>query len=102
MKMGIDFWRGFYSGRLYPLIVATLIFLGNATGYEVLFGCVMLLTVVPACLICHDLRFALMPFMGTVLIISGKTYTPSNTGYADRYLKPSALIPLCIKAEGFK
>ena len=98
MKMGIDFWRGFYNGKLYPLIVALLILLGNATGFEVAFGIVMLLSLVPACLICHDLRFALMPFMGTVFIISGKTYTPSDTGYAERYLKPSVLIPLCLTA----
>ena len=98
MRAGIDFWRDFYNGRVYPLIVALLILLGNATGYEVAFGIVMLLSLIPAFMICHDLRFALMPFMGTVFIISGKTYTPSDTGYAERYLKPSALIPLCITA----
>lgn len=98
MKPGIDFWRGFYNGRLYPLLVAVLILLGHATGYEVVFGIIMLLSVIPACLICHDLRFALMPFMCTVFIVSAKTYAPNDTGYAERYLKPAVLIPLAITA----
>ncbi len=98
MHVNIDDWRSFYAGRIYPIIVALLVLFGNATGYEVIFGILMLLSMVPACFICHNLRFALMPVMSAVFIVSGKTYTPGNTGYAERYLKPSVLIPLGITA----
>ena len=96
MKLGIDFWRAFYGGRLYPALVALTVLLGHATGYEVAFGIAMLLSVVPACWICHDFKFALIPFMCTVFIVSAKTYSPNDTGYAERYVKPSVLIPLAI------
>lgn len=96
MKSGIDYARGFYNGRFYPLLVTVLILLGHSTGYEVAFGIVMLLSVIPACLLCHDLRFALMPFLATVFIVSAKTYAPNDTGYAERYMKPSVLIPFGI------
>ncbi len=103
MIWNIDFWRDFYNGRVYPALVALLILLGHATGQEVIFGAVMLATLIPACLICHNLRFALMPFMCTIFIVSAKTYSPGDTGYAERYLRPSVLIPagvvlICVAA----
>ncbi len=98
MHLNIDDWRSFYAGRIYPVLVALLVLLGNATGFDVVFAILILLSMVPACFICHDLRFALMPVMSTVFIVSGKTYTPGNPGYAERYLKPSVLISIGITA----
>ncbi len=96
MNVNLDFWNRYFNGKIYPLLVAVLIYLGHATGQEVLYGVCMFLTVIPACLICHNLRFAIMPFMATVFIISAKTYAPNDTGYAERYLKPAVLIPLAV------
>lgn len=96
MKINIDNIRSLYSGRYYPILVALLIFLGHATGQEVVFGAALLLTLIPACILCRDLHFAVLPFLCTVFIVSAKGYSPNDTGY-DRFLKPWLLIPLiCI------
>ncbi len=95
MTQKIDALRRFYNGRIYPILLCVLILLGNATGYDVAFGIAMLLSVVPGCWLCHDLRFALVPFMCAVFVVTGKTYTPGNTGF-ERYLRLSVVIPFAL------
>lgn len=94
MNTRLDALRSFYTGKIYPVAVALLIFLGHCTGREVIFGSVLMLTLIPALLICHDFRFAVLPFLCSIFIVSVQDYTPSNPGYAERYLKPGVLIPL--------
>lgn len=96
MNTHIDSLRNFYNGKYYPLFAALLIFLGHALGQEIVFGALLLLSIIPACFVCRDLRFAVIPFLCTVFIVSAKGYSPNDTGY-DRFLKPVVLIPLiCI------
>lgn len=96
MNDHIDSLRHFYNSKYYPILVALLIFLGHATGFEILFGAAVFLTVIPALMICHDLRFAILPFLCIIFTVSVKDYTPSDPGYADRYLNAPTIISIAV------
>ncbi len=85
--------RSFYSGPYYPLLTAAMIFLGHILGMEIVIGGLMILcTVIPAFWLCDDVKFALVPFMCTTFIVSAQDYTPSDTGYEERFFTAPALI----------
>ena len=86
MSTSIEALRRFYSGRWYPIVAALLIFLGHCTTQEVFFCALLLATVIPALLICRDLRFAILPFLCTLFIVSVQNYTPRDPDFDDRYL----------------
>ena len=90
--------RNFYLGKYYHVFVAGLVFLGHASGFEIIFGALMLLSLIPACFLCDDLRFAISPFLYTVFLVSAKGYSPNDTGYADHYLNAPVLITLSVVA----
>ncbi len=94
MKTFSDSLRLFYNGKNYPLTVALLVLLGHALGAEVLFGALLLALIVPACLVCHDFRFGIAPFLYVIFIVSAKGYSPNDTGYADRFLNPASITGL--------
>lgn len=97
MKMNADFLRAFYNSRIYPVIVAALIFLGHATGQELIFGAILAVTLIPALLVARDARFAILPFLCAIFIVSVHDYTPGDPGY-DRYLNPPFLIGMSVIA----
>lgn len=96
VKKSLDLLRNFYNGAYYPILVACLIFFGHALGQELLFGALLLLTVIPACLFCDDLHFAVLPFLCSVFIVSSRGYAPNDTGYEERFLNPVALVCLVL------
>ena len=88
--------KNFYGGALYPLLVVALSFVGHVTGLDVAFIALILLSFVPAMILCDDFRFAAMPILGVVFTVSTKNYTPSDNGYAERFLNPVTLTLLVI------
>ena len=98
MNTCIETLRRFYGGRYYPILVACLVLLGHCTAQEVLFGALLIVSLIPALLICRDLRFAILPFLCTIFIVSVQDYTPSNPGYAERYLNAPFLIAATVGA----
>ena len=95
MKAFISRLQSFYMGIWYPVLVAGLVFLGHTIGHEVLFGILMLLTMVLGCWICNDLRFAVSPFLCTVFCVTVE-HSPNVPSYSRFYLEPQVLIPLAI------
>lgn len=87
--------RAFYHGRVYPILVAALIFVGHSTELEVLFGGLMLLTLIGGCLVCHDLRFAITPFLCTIFAVA-INHSPNVPNYSRYYLEPTVLTTLVI------
>jgi O-antigen ligase len=88
--------RNFYNGGLYPILVAALVLCGHAFALEALFVCILTALILPACLYCDNLRFAISPLLCGIFIVSAKGYSPSDVGYADRFLKPEMLLPLIV------
>ncbi len=86
--------RRFYDGKYYPLAAATMILLGHVLGLEIPIGAVILISLIPACLVCNDFRFGVIPFMCLTFIVSAQDYTPSDTGYEERFFTTPALIAL--------
>lgn len=82
----------FYLGKYYPLLAAAMVFLGHALGLEMIFLSLVLLSIVPACLLCDDFKFAVAPFLYMIFTVSARGYSPSDTGYAERYLNLPTLI----------
>ncbi len=78
--------RKFYRGVLYPVLVAGLVFAGNASGQDVLFMMLILLSAVPGLFVMHDADFLLAPFIMFTLTVTGR-YFDQATGYLgyDRY-----------------
>ncbi len=91
MKNIINVLRTFYMGLYYPVFVALLIFLGHSTGYDIAFGAVAILSMILACFICSDLRFAIPVFMYTVFIVTIE-HSPNVPYFSRFYLKPWVLI----------
>lgn len=89
--------RSFLGGPYYPLLVITLALVGHSTNLEVWFGIAMLLTMVVGCWLCYDFRFAISPFLCTILFVTAD-HSPNVPSYSRYYLQPSVLIPLCIVA----
>ncbi len=92
MNRKIECFRTFFTGKLYPILASLLIFLGHATGYEVVFAAILMLSLIPPLLLCHDLRFAILPSLALIFLVSVKDYQPSDPGYAARYLNLPVLI----------
>ncbi len=86
----------FFTGRYYPIFAALLIFLGHATGQEVVFAAILMLSMVPPLLLCNDLRFAILPVLALIFTVSVKDYQPNAPGYAERYLNPPVLVTVGI------
>ena len=98
MKEICDALRRFYGGVAYPISVAAFVLLGHATGLDVLFGVLLLLSLVPALWLCTDLRFAVAPMTCFLFLVSAKDYSPDNTGFEERFLRPEVLIPIILTA----
>ena len=86
--------RKFYGGALYPILVVALSFLGHVTGFDIAFIALILLSFVPAMLVCDDFRFAATPILCVVFTVSTGDYTPYDNGYAERFLSPVTLTVL--------
>jgi len=96
MKQPLPALRRFYTGRWYPILVALLIFLGHCAAMEALFALILALTLVPALLLCEDVRFGILPFLCAIFIVSVRDYTPSNPGYDEQYLNAPFLVTLSV------
>ncbi len=94
-KLDLQTVRRFYQGRYYPILVALLVLTGHSTGYDVLCGVVMYATLVAGLWICDDLRFAIMPFLCTILLVTVE-HSPNMPTYSNYYLQKQAFIPLAI------
>ena len=85
--------RSFYASRYYPILVWLLVFLGHSTQKDLLFGGIMMLSLVFGLWINHDIKFTIMPLLTTFFIIPIGEYQTTDPGY-DRYLEPHTFIPL--------
>ena len=88
--------RNFYLGKYYPILAVLLVFFGHATGQEIIFGALLLLSMVPACFLCDDARFALLPLLCVTFTVSAKDYAPNDTGYAERFWNAPVIIAMAI------
>ncbi len=95
MKSKSDLIREFYSGTVYPLLVALLCVIGNAAGQEFICYLITAVTVFVGCLFAYDLRFALTPFLCTVFFVSPVT-APTVTALREAYTKSFAIIMMVI------
>ncbi|MBQ9805619.1 MAG: O-antigen ligase family protein [Clostridia bacterium] len=84
--------RFFYNSAFYPILVVLLAFIGHVTEFDVAFMALILLSMVPALLLCNNLRFAVMPILGIVFTVSIKDYKPNNHGLEERFLNAGTLI----------
>lgn len=91
MKKIINALHQFYMGFYYPVFVALLIFIGHSTGYDIAFGAVAILSMIPACFICTDLRFAIPVFLYTIFIVT-IDHSPNVPYYSRYYLQTPVLI----------
>ncbi|MBQ8433072.1 MAG: O-antigen ligase family protein [Clostridia bacterium] len=89
--------RAFYLGKLYPLVVVLLIFLGHSIGLDIVFGGIVVGSLALGCWICRDLRFAIAPFTCTIFIVTIE-HSPNVPYYSRFYLEPQALIPIIVFA----
>ncbi len=95
MMIQLDNLRKFYRGKGYPLLAAALIFLGHATGQDLLFIIILALSVAFGMLFCHDLRFVAFPVMAGIVTVSAHNYTPSDPNY-DRFYNPFGITVLAL------
>lgn len=89
--------KSFFDGRYYPVFVALLVFLGHSTEWEVLFGSVMLLSLILGCWVCDDLRFAVSPFLFTIFIVP-IAHSPNVPYYSKYYVEPLPLTVMIVLA----
>ena len=88
----------FYGGAWYPVCAVCIVLIGHATGWDVPMLILLLLSMIPALLVCRDIRFAAMPVLASIFTVSAGDYSPDNTGYEERFLTPAVLIPAVIVA----
>ncbi len=81
----------FYGGGVYPLVVFALVLTGHTLGQDLIFFALLLITMVPGFLCATDLRFAVAPFLMTLLLVPAE-HSPNVPYYSDYYLQP---IPFC-------
>ena len=96
-----DALRRFYQGLYYPIAVILLVFAGHVLELDILFAALIVLSVIPALLLCADLRFLIAPYLSIYFVISVGDFTPSNTGLAERFLRPSVLGLMAVLALVF-
>ena len=89
--------KAFFDGKYYPIFVALLVFLGHSTEWEVLFGSVMLLSLILGCWVCDDLRFAVSPFLFTIFIVP-IAHSPNVPYYSQYYVEPLPLTVMIVLA----
>ena len=99
IQNGFAALRRFYSGRFYPLLVTLLIFAGHSTGYDLIFGTVIILSLMLGCFLCDDLRFALLPFCSLIFLVTVE-HSPNVPDYSRYYLQIPILIWLIVLAVG--
>ncbi len=93
-----DALRRFYDGIYYPITVILLVFAGHVLGSDVLFAALTVLSVIPALLLCSDLRFLITPYLSIYFVISVGDFTPSKTGLAERFLRTEVLAVAAVLA----
>ena len=93
MKNIVNALRKFYMGFYYPVFVALLIFIGHSTGYDIAFGTLAILSMIVACFICNDLRFAIPVFIDTVFIVTIE-HSPNVPYFSRFYVQPWVLITI--------
>ena len=89
--------KSFYNGAYYPILVAILVFLGHSTELEILFGGIMMLSLIAGFWICDDMRFAISPFLCTIFIVPIH-HSPNVPDYSKYYLEPLPLIVILVAA----
>lgn len=89
--------KSFYEGKYYPILVAVLIFLGHSTELELVFGGLMMLSLILGCWICNDLCFAVSPFLCTIFIVP-IAHSPNVPDYSRYYLEPLPLTVIIVLA----
>ena len=95
----LEYCRAFYKGVYYPILVLLLVFAGHTMKMELIFGGIMMLTVIFGLLISHDVKFTMMPLLATFFIIPARNFTPSEPGYGEYYLRPAVFIYLVVLAS---
>lgn len=98
MQARLDAVRAFYNSRWYALLITALIFIGYTTETEVLCFLLMTASILVACFVAHDFRFAIMPFVGTVCFVT-VAHTPGAPTYSD-YYGTAPILPILIVAFG--
>ncbi len=76
--------ESFFTGYLYPVIVAALVLIGNIFAIEVYLNTVNVLLVCIGLLTCKTIR-PLLPFLLTFIYQISYTYTPSKPTASDFY-----------------
>ena len=88
MTNKIDSLRNFYRGIWYPIFVAALVFTGHATGWDIQFASLVLLTAVPGIWIMHDSNFLFAPFCMLTLTVTARYYDfETADNHYDRFLQ---------------
>ena len=64
----------FFSGRLYPIFAAMVIFLGHTFSCELFSIILLILSLITATLLCDDMRVAIAPVLMIAFSFSYKTY----------------------------
>lgn len=100
MSRALELLRTFYAGKIYPILIFLLVFLGHSFEWELIcVGFLAGLFILGFC-VCRDMKFALMPVMTTFFMIPIGDYSTTSAGY-DRYSKPAVLIYLILLATLF-
>ncbi len=97
MNKYIQTLQTFYSGKLYPVLVALLVFVGHSLGEELVFSGMIVASVVLACFICNDLRFAVSPFLCAYFLVTIE-HGPNVPYYSDYFLQPQVIACLAVYA----
>ena len=64
----------FFGGSLYPILAATIIFLGHTFSCELFSIILLILSLIAATLLCDDMRVAIAPVLMIAFSFSYKTY----------------------------
>ncbi len=87
--------KQFYSSIYYPILVAVLVLLGHCLSLELLFGGIMILTVIVAGFVAEDFRYALLPFLSATFLANAE-HSPNVPNYSLYYIQPKIIIPAVI------
>ncbi len=93
MKRMLDLVKRFYNSLWYPILIAFLVFLGHATGLDILFCGVVVFAFLIGCLFCTDLRFALSPVLCLFFIVTIE-HGPNVPYYSTYYAQPHVIAVL--------